>query len=115
MRATTLLGFLTLLVATTEAQVSQSRLNAPGTLDSSDVEAAITLGRHSREWYGYRWGAYETGGFLGTTMVVGYLVFAQGPFGRVASAAARGEELRAVHCRQRACDDAIRAHGDGLP
>ena len=89
MRAAAHIGLGLLLAAAPCIAQDSAVARRPATLDSSEVQAAIALGRQTKKAYGYFWGAYASGGLLGTSMVTGFLIYAQGPFGRVATAAAR--------------------------
>src|SRR5438034_11776672 len=89
MRAAIFVGLGVLLAAAPSAAQDSAVASRAATLDSSEIQAAIALGRQTKRAYGYYWGAYASGGILGTSMVSGFQVFAQGPFGRVATAAAR--------------------------
>jgi len=89
MRAAIFVGLGVLLATAPSAAQDSAIAPRAATLDSSEIQAAITLGRQTKKAYGYYWGAYASAGLLGTSMVSGFLVYAQGPFGRVATAAAR--------------------------
>jgi len=89
MRSATFLGLGVLVAAAPCVAQDSAVTRRAATLDSSEIQAAITLGRQTKKAYGYYWGAYASGGLLGTSMVSGFQVYAQGPFGRVATAAAR--------------------------
>jgi len=58
-------------------------------LDSAGIQEAIALGRQTKKAYGYSSSAWGSGGFLATKRGSSYVIYAQGPFGRLATAAAK--------------------------
>jgi len=75
-----------LLVAQAPSGDSTARF-AP--LDSAGIQEAITLGRQTKKAYGFSSGAWTSRGLFSTTFASSYVIYAQGPFGRVATAAAK--------------------------
>lgn len=58
-------------------------------LDSAGIREAIALGRQTKKAYGFSSSAWAASGFMATTFKSNYVIYAQGPFGRVATAAAK--------------------------
>ena len=58
-------------------------------LDSAGIQEAIALGRQTKKAYGYSSSAWAAHGFMPSKFESNYVVYAQGPFGRVATAAAK--------------------------
>jgi hypothetical protein len=80
---------LLLLVAQSPSQDSAGARTKASALDSAGIQEAIALGRQSKKGYGYTSSAWASSGFMSTKYVSNYVIFAQGPFGRVATAAAK--------------------------
>jgi len=78
-----------LLVAQTPSRDSAGAATRFAPLDSAGIQEAIALGRQTKKAYGYSSGAWSSRGFLTTTFASSYFIYAQGPFGRVATAAAK--------------------------
>ncbi len=62
---------------------------APAPLDSAGIREAIALGRQTKKAFGFSSSAWASSGFMATTFKSNYVIYAQGPFGRVATAAAK--------------------------
>jgi len=82
------LNFL-LLVAQSPSPDTTGRAGRSASLDSAGIQEAIAHGRQTKKAYGYISSAWASQGFLATTYVSNYVIYAQGPFGRVATAAAK--------------------------
>jgi len=78
-----------LLVAQAPSHDSTGATARSAPLDSAGIQEAIGLGRQTKKAYGYSSSAWGSAGFLATTYVSNYVIYAQGPFGRVATAAAK--------------------------
>ncbi len=62
---------------------------APAPLDSAGIREAIALGRQTKKAFGFSSSAWASSGFMATTFKSNYVIYAQGPLGRVATAAAK--------------------------
>ena len=78
-----------LLVAQAPSHDSTGATARSAPLDSAGIQEAIGLGRQTKKAYGYSSSAWGSGGFLATKRGSSYVIYAQGPFGRVATAAAK--------------------------
>jgi len=89
MVAAPVLALNLLLVVAHSAPQDTTGAAARLTLDSAGIQEAIALGRQTKKAYGYSSSAWGSGGFLATKRGSSYVIYAQGPFGRVATAAAK--------------------------
>ncbi|HEV8400360.1 MAG TPA: hypothetical protein VGQ18_11055 [Gemmatimonadales bacterium] len=80
---------LLLLAAQSASQDTTGAAARLTPLDSSGIREAIALGRQTKRAYGFSSSAWGSAGFLATTFKSNYVIYAQGPFGRVATAAAK--------------------------
>ena len=78
-----------LLVAQAPSHDSTGATARSAPLDSAGIQEAIGLGRQTKKAYGYSSSAWTSSGFMATKYVSNYVIYAQGPFGRVATAAAK--------------------------